>query len=546
MPIPADDPDALLLRRFLSDGSEAAFRALAGRWLPLVWSTARRVLNGDDALAEDVAQQVLADFAQKAHRLPPQMPAGGWLHRHTVFTASKTVRSERRRRARELTAAADAPMTAEAAETWRDTAPHLDAALDRLPATDRAALVLRYYEERGLRDVGLALGISEEAARKRIDRALEKLRRRLAGTCPLLTLTLLGGLLRDEATAGVPAGGRQNLLSGAWGMAKYSTAPVVAKPWWRGRLAKAAAALVTAGLFAWFLWNLYAPAEPNAPSERHPTRASSAMTGKPSPPGHGSPRTLTATLITLPEAPFTLRMLSYTPGEDDAALYKELLAQAESAQRLIKPDEALASTGHPLVVLSAELTPRPLPVPPEPRKAPPADTFGGSPADPFAVGGSDGSDQSDASAPFASYSWQSPPECAESHAEYPWSTKFAPNPGNGHILGGSTEHRTLGTTLAAMISPAETEDHHTAWCKVEHHFAAPEEMDFSYWPESENVPGEPRLTQPVFRSLEMESFIPLRAGGGPVLAAMQTISAEHLPESDPAPRRVFLFLSLTP
>src|SRR5688572_2716879 len=94
-----DTPDdALLLRCFVREGSEVAFRSLAERYLPLVWSVARRVVNGDAAMAEDVAQVVLADFARKAHALAPGMPPSGWLHRHTVFTASKAVRKESRRR----------------------------------------------------------------------------------------------------------------------------------------------------------------------------------------------------------------------------------------------------------------------------------------------------------------------------------------------------------------------------------------------------------------------------------------------------------------
>ena len=367
MPVPPDDPDTLLLRRYLSDGNEAAFRALAQRWLPLVWGTARRVLNGDDALAEDVAQQVLADFARQAHRMPPGMPAGGWLHRHTVFTASKTVRGERRRRVREQAAAAHTPMTADPSETWRDTAPHLDAALNRLPAADRAALLLRFFEERGLREVGQALGISEEAARKRIDRALEKLRRRLARVSPLLTLALLSGFLRQEATASAPAAVSQRLVTSAWHVVKSAPVAAAGLAWWKRRAAKFTAAAVAAGAFLWFLWNLVAP-----PQLERSTRPSTALAApsaatKADTLGHGPPRKLTATLIALPEEPFTLRMLSYTPGsDDDAALYRELLPQAEAAQKRIKPDKAFATAGHPLVVLSAELRPRPLPVPKPP------------------------------------------------------------------------------------------------------------------------------------------------------------------------------------
>src|SRR5436190_1479579 len=91
-------------RRFQRAGSEAAFREVVAQWLPLVWSTARRVVGGDAALAKDVSQTVFADLAQKARSLPDSIPVGGWLHRHTFFTASKAVRSEVRRKDREQAA----------------------------------------------------------------------------------------------------------------------------------------------------------------------------------------------------------------------------------------------------------------------------------------------------------------------------------------------------------------------------------------------------------------------------------------------------------
>src|SRR5690606_37395799 len=94
-----------LLRRYQSAPCGDTFRQLVVRHLPMVWATARRLVNGDTALAEDVAQMVFADFARKAPRLPPGTAAAGWLHRHTCFTARKVVRAEVRRRRREQRAA---------------------------------------------------------------------------------------------------------------------------------------------------------------------------------------------------------------------------------------------------------------------------------------------------------------------------------------------------------------------------------------------------------------------------------------------------------
>ena len=153
-----DDDDASLLREYCADRAETAFRCLVERHLPAVWSAARRMVNGDAALAEDIAQEVFSHLAVHATKLPPRVVLGGWLHRHTCFTAAKAVRAASRRRAREQQAAA---MTApDAADPWPDIAPHLDATLNSLPAADRDAVVLRFFEKRHFRTV-------KTAARKR-------------------------------------------------------------------------------------------------------------------------------------------------------------------------------------------------------------------------------------------------------------------------------------------------------------------------------------------------------------------------------------------
>src|SRR5687768_381697 len=90
-----------LLADYVKNGSETAFRELVSRYVDLVYSAAVRLVNGDIHLAEDVAQTVFADFARMARGLSPDVMIGGWLHRHTCFVASKTLRGERRRQLRE-------------------------------------------------------------------------------------------------------------------------------------------------------------------------------------------------------------------------------------------------------------------------------------------------------------------------------------------------------------------------------------------------------------------------------------------------------------
>src|SRR3970040_2335326 len=90
-----------LLAQYAESGSETAFRELVTRYVDLVYSTAVRLVNGDTHLAEDVTQTVFTALARKARALSKDVMLGGWLHRHTCFVALNTMRSERRRHARE-------------------------------------------------------------------------------------------------------------------------------------------------------------------------------------------------------------------------------------------------------------------------------------------------------------------------------------------------------------------------------------------------------------------------------------------------------------
>lgn len=204
MPSPTDD-DTALLRDYCVSCDEQAFRLLVDRHLPAVWSAARRMANNDAALADDITQEVFAHLAATAAKLPPRVVLGGWLHRHTCFTAAKAIRTAARRRARELTHAA-AMNAAPEPDLWPGIAPHLDAALDSLPSADRDAVVLRFFEKRDFRAIATALGTSEDAARMRTARALEKLRSRLGKHSALLTVALLTSLLAEKSLAAPPAG----------------------------------------------------------------------------------------------------------------------------------------------------------------------------------------------------------------------------------------------------------------------------------------------------------------------------------------------------
>jgi RNA polymerase sigma factor (sigma-70 family) len=165
-----------LLAEYATSGSEAAFRDLLTRYLNFVYSTAVRLVDGDTHLAEDVTQSVFIDLARAAASLPKGVMVGGWLHRHTCYVGRKALRGERRRQLRERQAVEMNSVSNDHSESnLAQVAPVLDEAIDALGAEDRTAILLRFFEQLELHAVGDALGTSEDAARKRVTRALDKL-----------------------------------------------------------------------------------------------------------------------------------------------------------------------------------------------------------------------------------------------------------------------------------------------------------------------------------------------------------------------------------
>src|SRR6185436_15926412 len=145
---------------------------LARRHVNLVYSAALRMVR-DPHLAEDVTQGAFVALARSAHQLTGRPILSGWLHRTTQNIAAQTVRTEVRRRAREQEAVAmNELLDAGPHETWKHVSPHLDAALGELSEGDRDVLMLRYFERKSAQEMAHLLGVSEEAAQKRVSRAV--------------------------------------------------------------------------------------------------------------------------------------------------------------------------------------------------------------------------------------------------------------------------------------------------------------------------------------------------------------------------------------
>ena len=168
--------DIALLKEYAESGSETAFIALVERHVNLVYSAALRSVGNAHA-AQEIAQAVFIILARKAKSLDDRTILSGWLYQTARLTAANYLRGEIRRQNREQEAYMQSILDQPDGEAWRQIAPLLDDAMGRLGEKDRNAIVLRFFENKNLSEVGAALGASEDAAKMRVNRALEKLRK---------------------------------------------------------------------------------------------------------------------------------------------------------------------------------------------------------------------------------------------------------------------------------------------------------------------------------------------------------------------------------
>jgi RNA polymerase sigma factor (sigma-70 family) len=173
--------DATLLRHYVEARSEEAFTQLVERHLSLVYHSALRQSGGDSHLAQDVAQTVFVLLAEKARSLLGHPSLVGWLHATTHFKVAKALESERRRRIREQAAYAMQEVLANSPTQtdWDRIHPVLDETILELDEQDRTAVLLRFFEGQAFADIGARLLLTEKGAHKRVERALDKVRKQL-------------------------------------------------------------------------------------------------------------------------------------------------------------------------------------------------------------------------------------------------------------------------------------------------------------------------------------------------------------------------------
>jgi RNA polymerase sigma factor (sigma-70 family) len=197
--------DIELLRQYAHHNSQEAFAALVSRHLNLVYSVARRHISNPQQ-AEEITQAVFIILARKADSLHRGTTLSGWLYHTARLTAANHLRSEIRRTRREQEAYMQSLPTETESDPWTQIAPLLDEAMAGLSEKDRNAIVLRFFNGQPLKEVAAGLGTSEEAAKMRVGRAVEKLRRFFSQRGVILSATAIAGAVSAHSVQAAPVG----------------------------------------------------------------------------------------------------------------------------------------------------------------------------------------------------------------------------------------------------------------------------------------------------------------------------------------------------
>ena len=199
--------DMELVQEYARHGSEEAFATLVSRHINLVYSVALRQLH-DTHLAEEVTQAVFIILARKAGSLNAKTILSAWLCRTAQYAAADASKMQRRRQRREQEMHMESVLNQTEPESspWTDIAPLLDIAMAQLGEKDHSAIVLRFFERKDLKQVGAALGVSENAAKTRVSRATEKLRKFFIKRGITLSAAAIGGVVSANSIQAAPIG----------------------------------------------------------------------------------------------------------------------------------------------------------------------------------------------------------------------------------------------------------------------------------------------------------------------------------------------------
>jgi RNA polymerase sigma factor (sigma-70 family) len=220
--------DMALVREYARGNSEEAFAALVSRHVNLVYSVALRQVR-DPHLAEEIAQAVFIILARKAGSLGPKTILSGWLCRAARYASADALKNQRRREHREQEAYMQSILNESESDAWMQIAPLLDTAMAQLGDKNHNAVVLRFFEGRNFKDVSAALGTSEDGAKMRVNRALEKLRKFFTRRGITLSAAVIAGAVSANSVQAAPAGLTISAIAAAKGSAAAASTLTLVK-----------------------------------------------------------------------------------------------------------------------------------------------------------------------------------------------------------------------------------------------------------------------------------------------------------------------------
>lgn len=280
--------DTELLRRYVELNSDEAFSTLVARHINLVYSAALRK-TGNAHAAEEITQAVFIILAKKARGLRQEIVLSGWLYQTARLTAANYLRNEIRRAHREQEAYMQSLSEETESNLWRQIAPHLEDAMGQLGEKDRNAIALRFFQGKSFQELAIALGGTENAAKKRVHRTLEKLRTFFAKRGIASTTAIIAGLITANSVqaAPVPLAASISAAALAKGAAASSSTLTLVKgaiklmAWTKMKMAALAgvAVLLVTGTTALVVQQYHLAPHPAAPGQTDFPRATWAFAG---------------------------------------------------------------------------------------------------------------------------------------------------------------------------------------------------------------------------------------------------------------------------
>jgi len=255
-------------------GSQEAFAALVNAHVDAVYSQSLRQVR-DPGGAQEITQMVFITLAQNAHKLAARAVVSSWLFNTTRYCCKNYQRSVARRTAAERKAALmrneTVPFNLPDDGSASTTDAMLNDALANLNERDRGALLLRFFEGRSLREVGEAMGVSEDAAKQRVSRAVDRLRDYFGRRGVTIQSA---GVVSVLTSAVKPAAPHVAEMAAKAAVGKHMATAIAKTAWTAPKIA--AAALFTAGAIA-------AAVMLAAPGAQSPPNAPAAPLAQPAP-----------------------------------------------------------------------------------------------------------------------------------------------------------------------------------------------------------------------------------------------------------------------